>query len=55
MNNIYEELYAHIRTFEEERKTNEIDDWDEFISKIKKIVLLRQIASYKEQIKSTAE
>jgi len=47
MSNIYEELYEHIKAFEE-RVTMEIDGWDEFIADIKKKVLLKQIASYKK-------
>ena len=44
--NPYEELFEHIKVFEE-RVALDDEDWDKFIGGIKKQVLLKQIASYK--------
>ncbi|MCL2446932.1 MAG: hypothetical protein FWD06_09235 [Oscillospiraceae bacterium] len=47
MSNVYEELYEHIKAFEQ-RMTTEPEGWDEFIADIKKKILQQQIASYQQ-------
>ena len=47
--NPYEELYEHIKAFEDRIAPTNDDDLDDFIARIKQQVLLRQIASYKRR------
>lgn len=52
MNNPYEDLYEHIKIFVEQVAYEDDDDWVELITSIKKMVLLKQINSYKKAHKN---
>ena len=51
MTNPYEALYEHIKVFAKSMAIED-DDWIELITSIKKMVLLKQIDSYKKAHKN---